>query len=495
MGKPLPDPTKPNEMKIQKIIIVASVLLTAAVIITQCKSKKDSAAEETTVGKIVPQELPVIVPGFTFPEDSATILGWLTPYDSASVYKHAWGVWAGLTAHSDQVYKGDSLLIYQTWLGIGEIQSIVASGGRLKASEITKTGRTPLTVPNQFLHARKFAALHGDHIDTSAGFNNSGFNFWVSVSYDPNAVEHVVSKSLLKQSVLDSYLKPNAIGSIPPFPTKAITTKPVYFVGHKRDSLVRIPVWPGPPPVPRAFDAADWNNFVYADVQNRQQPGKKPVPVTESETSPAAIAAATCNLSDFINFSMDATAAKYFNEQQSAVQGDTAVAGDIAILVAMHVTTKEISNWTWQTFYWAPDPDMPYSPSSALAASLRPSQLQGAASHYALSTAYAEVLPNQPVSGGTNTGVTPMIGYNPYLEATFGPAVFAGFPQSLNPDFKFGIQTNCMSCHALATAQNNPYTTDQYVSMNDTIFINKVQLDFAWSIQAAIIPDSASSQK
>jgi hypothetical protein len=480
-------------MRIQKAIIAVLVVLTTAVLIIQCKSKK---SEETPgVSKITPKELPSIVPGFTFPEDSNTVLGWLSPYDSTSVYNHAWGVWAGLTANSGELYQGDSLLIYQTWLGIGDIQAIVASGGREKAAQLTKTGRTPLTVPNQLLHARKFAALQGHAVDTSAGFNTSGFNFWVSVSYDPNAAEHVISHSLLKQSVLDSYLKPGGIGSIPPFPPKAITTKPVYFVGHRRDSLVRIPAWPGPPSTPQAYDADIWNNYVYADIQNRQQPGKKLVPVTTDKPSSAQIAAATCNLSDFINFKIDAAMAKYFNEQQSAVQGDTAVAGDIAILVAMHVTTKEISNWTWQTFYWAPNPGTPYSPSSVLAASLRPSQLQGAASHYALSTAYAEVLPNQPVTGGTNTGVTAMIGYNPYLEATFGPAVFAGFPQSFNPAYQYGIQTNCMSCHALATAQPTPYTTDQYVDMADTIFINTVQLDFAWSIQAAIIPDSASATK
>lgn len=487
-------------MRIQKAIVAVLVTLAATALILQCKSKKDQPAPGGDTGKIIPKELPGVVPGFNYPEDSTTVLGWLSPYDSTKVYNHAWGVWAGLTAKSGEVYQGDSLLIYQTWLGIGDIQSIIASGGRLQATE-AKAGRTPLTVPNQFLHARRAAALKsGGTVDTSAGFNNSGFNFWVSVSYDPNAAEHVVSKSLLKESVLASYKKPNAIGTIPPFPSKAITTKPTYFVGHRRDSLVRIPVWPGPPPQPQAYDAADWNNYVYADMHNQQQPGKKLVSVTSSNPTPGQVAAATCNLSDFINFKIDATMAKYFNEQQSAVQGDTAVAGDVAILVAMHVTTKEISNWTWQTFYWDPNPDNPYSPSSPLAARLRPDQyLSKAAAHYSLSTAYAEVLPNQPVTGGTNKGVAAMIGYNPYLEATFGPPVFTGFPQSFDPKFQFGIQTNCMSCHALAAAfwtiNPPPYTTDQYVDMADTAFINNVQVDFAWSIQAAIIDDTTGLGK
>jgi hypothetical protein len=335
--------------------------------------------------------------------------------------------------------------------------------------------------------------MQGGKIDTNAG-KTFGKNFWVSVSYDPQAVSHVVNNSLLKLSVINSYQKPGAIGTIPGFPPPAITVKPTYFVGHKSDSLIRIPAWSGPPSTPQAYGPFQWNSYVYADVSNSQPAGKTLVPVTNSKPTAAQIAAATCNVSDFINFRLDTKMAKYFNEQQSVVQGDTARAGDVALLVAMHVTTKEINNWTWQTFYWTASPANPNSPSSNLAASLRPAQLQGAASHYAVSTAYAEVLPNQPISGGTNSGVTAMIGYNPYLEAGFGTPVFA-FPNSFNSAYTFGVQTNCMSCHALVTADGSlGYGTDQYVDMNNPAFINKVQLDFAWSLQQAIIVDTAKAK-
>jgi hypothetical protein len=55
------------------------------------------------------------------------------------------------------------------------------------------------------------------------------------------------------------------------------------------------------------------------------------------------------------------------------------------------VATKEISNWTWQTFFWTTNPDLPDFPSSAWQAALQPSSLNGAAAHYAVSTAYAMV--------------------------------------------------------------------------------------------------------
>lgn len=484
------------------LLIFGIVLLTfVAIRCTDNANQDKTTAVNIGDSVITPVPLAATVPGFNFPEDSNQIYKWLTPYDSTSVYNHAWGVWAGLTAFSGEVFQGDSLLIYQTWLGIGEIQSIVANGGASAKKTFTKKGRAQLTFPNQTKHAIKLnklslAALKGSgNIDTSAGFT-FGSNFWVAVAYDPAAADYVINNSILKQSVLNTYQKPGVIGNIPPFPNNAITIKPVYYVGHKTDSLIRIAAWPGPPAKPKGFGPPqDWQSFVYADVNNQQTPGKQLVPVTTDNPTPAQIAAATCNLNDFIHYRIDSAAAAYFNQQQNAVQNDTAKAGDIALLVAMHVATKEISNWTWQTFYWSPNPSNPLSPSSNLAASLRPSKLSGAAAHYALSTAYTFVTPNQPIYGGSDKGATPMIGYNPYLEAGFTPKTFIRYPNTFKPLYWYGIQTNCMSCHALATPQsvdqqgNATYSTDQYIDMGNPFFKGKVQLDFAWSIQAAIIND------
>lgn len=474
-------------MKRTTTIIRLLMLSTIIYFVSQCNNP---TSKETQRAVIIPVPLPKVVPGFSFPEDSNQVYAWLSPYDSTHVYQHAWGIWAGLTANSGQSYQGDSLLVYQTWLGLGEIQSLVEKGAALtQGQELTKTSLTPLTIPRQLQHAAFFKALRlGQTIDTSAG-SDFGTNFWVAVSYNNPAVKHVLKHELLKQSVLDSYLKKDAIGVIPPFPNDAITIKPTYYVGHATDSLIRIPAWMGTPSPARAYDPSVWHSYIYADVKNRQPAGKHLVIDTSANPTPEQIAAATCNVSDFISIKMDAAMAHYFNKEQSGVQGDTAKAGDLALLVAMHVTSKEISNWTWQTFYWAPNPETPQDPSSALAAMLRPGQLSNAAAHYALSTAYVEVLPNQPIMGGTNTGVSTMIGYNPYLEATFDPSTF-GFKNRLSPALTFGCQTNCMSCHAMANVQNpNLYSTDQYISMNDSVFINKVQLDFAWSIQSAIIQD------
>lgn len=473
------------------------------VLATLCNPKP---APDVTVNTITPVELPIVVPGFNFPEDSNTIYSWLNNknfpdnYDSASVYNHVWGIWAGLTAQSGQVYQGDSLRTFETWLGITDIRNLIINDSSGCAGAATKTMRAQLHFPHQFEHGfhttgniMAKGAMSREKIDSAE-------EFWVTVAYDPNAACYATTNKILKQSVLDSFKVQDAIGSVPKFPQKAITVKPTYFVGKEKGGLVKIPVWTGPRDSAQGYGFNIWPKVVYVDVKNTQKPGKKVIPV---DTTASDIESAKVNLNDFIHFKLDSAMAAYMNASDSTEGVNNAEAGNFAILVAMHVTTKEISNWTWQTFYWAPDPDTPYSPSSFLARKLRPSQITGAATHYAAVSAYTMVLPNQPINGGTNTGVKPMIGYNPYLEAGFAglgpvgdPNVDFNIRSVLIPGKPLGIQTNCMTCHSLATEDGLiGYSSDQYISMDSSFFKGRVQLDFAWSIQGNKISDKDLKKK
>lgn len=490
-------------MKIQKSAGIVGCLVAITVFIAVCNNETKPVASKG----IKPVNLPILVPGFSFPADSNTIYGWMNNtayrynYDSTSVYNHAWGIWAGLTAQSGQVFANDSLRIYETWLGITDVQSQMING-RKTCDGATKDMRAALSAPHQFGHG--LSAINRRALLTTQGSSISDpISFWVTVAYNPDATCYAFTNQILKQSVLDTYSKPGGIGNIPAFPNNAITIKPSYFVGQANNGLIRIPVWPGPPPTPQGYGPNAWNKCVYADVSNKQPTNKIAVPADTTNLSPDVVAAATVNLNDFIHFAVDQQMANHMNRADSTegLQGSgRAVAGEIAILVAMHVATKEISNWTWQTYYWAHNPANPDLPSSRLAASLRPSQLQGPASHYALATAYAMVLPNQPITGGTNTGVQPMLAYNPYLEAIFkgttpdDPLGDFNMKSVLIPGKQFGVQTNCMSCHAMASESNKPgYTTDQYISLDTSIFINQVMLDFAWSIQGNMIKDGTTT--
>jgi hypothetical protein len=474
---------------------MAGALLCASLLFVTCSETTPPPPPVVTNQPIRPVPLPTnIVPGFVFPQDSNVIINqWLggftaAYFDTVSIYNHAWGIWAGLTAKSGQQYNGQELLVYETWPGITDIQDIVKTGN--KTTEAVRSGFPKLMPPRQFSHA---AFLRKGKVDPVT--EETPGRFWVTVSYDPTAAKHTIQNSLLDSNVLKAMVTPGKIKAIPSFPNTAITLKPSYLVGKGTDSLIQIPAWPGPPSPAMDYPDTAWHTYVYVDVKNGQPAGKVVTPVKGENPTPQQIKAATCNLSDFIYFKLDQAAANYINQQQGS-QGVTAKAGDLALLVAMHVTSKEIPNWTWQTFFWAPDPANPPFPSDRVAAALRPKQLQGAAGHYALSTAYAMTRPNQPVAGGNNKDKKPVIGYNPYLEPGLGAINSKSFPNRLNPQFQWGVQSNCMSCHSLACYPTNQYTADQYISMGDPLLFNgKVQLDFAWSIQGNLTGGPASAVK
>lgn len=478
------------------ILFFAIVSVITGILLIRCASPIVSG--DTVV---IPQSFPgQDVTGITFPTDSNTINGWInsaqfpTRYDSASVYKHAWGIWAGLTTPTDQSDgAGGKLLVYETWMGLNEVRDYILNGLPCSTGEGKRKGRALLTKPRQFEHAGILARSINQMPKLKNGDTAEANNLWVTVSYSPDQACHAINNKLFKQSVINSYYNANAIGNIPSFPNTSISIKPTYLEFPANAKMLQMPVWLDPPNPPDSLNVFQPDQFplcVYVDVQNKQAAGKKLVPVTSSCRNKDSIVNATCNLNDFINFTIDSSMAAFMNLQDS-IQQVQATPGNRVLLVAMHVTTKEISNWTWQTYYWTPTPATPGAPSSTLAASLIPSQVKGAARHYAVNAAYVMTTPNNSSAPDAGT----MFGYNPYLEGGFGPTTF-NLPNVNNPQFKFGMQTNCMSCHAMATpptgdTSTTGYNTDQYVNFSDPKFFKgQVKLDFAWSIQTGIIRDT-----
>ena len=252
--------------------------------------------------------------------------------------------------------------------------------------------------------------------------------------------------------------------------------KPVFLPVNLTNGKDTIRVWQGPPKdTIQTWDQKDWPNSLIKIVKDKKD--------ADGKTKFA--------ISDFINFKVD----KDFTEPFGNFKH-----GDYAILVAMHVMTKETTRWTWQSFWWSQYPDTPHFPSSELHASYRSKvTLDEAAKHYAMTAAYSNVMPAQPYVNGSNTGES-LYAYNPYLEAGFGPAdsdnpVLLGENEDGMYNGKvvknnFGIQTNCMSCHIQARwPQNNTslnYNGDRYVDFRQNYGKDTLQLDFLWSVNAAI---------
>jgi len=430
-----------------------------------------------------------LVDGFVFPQTDAMINQWISTNDTNSQIRHGWGLWAGLTAFVGTVDE-QPVRAFQTW-ATPEAMKYRIQNGQFKnvvGHELITKPDLKLALPNQLTHDSIVKGFNDPEPDASV---------LVSVAYNPPAAEHAIENTLFLESTLNGYLDAGQI-KIPDFPDDAITIKPVYKLitaGNTENGIFTMPGWPGTPSPAKKFPETDWNACVYIDMSGNETMGNSIDMgcANRNETN-------TFSLSNFIHSTLTAEDANYLNAQLSL--GTNAAAGDTAILVGMHVTTREIERWTWQSFFWSADANSPYSPSSTHIAALRPDSLDAQAHHYAMTQTYQMVSPVQPVNNGVNEG-SAVIGYNPHLEAGFDQGTFNPIRPIDGPDGPitndFGVQTNCMSCHAMATyGRDNKgelgYVADQYMALNDPLFNEVLQLDFAWSIQGNIIMDETAAK-
>lgn len=449
-------------------------------------------------------DLPQVVAGESFPQSETTINSWVYGGDTAAIDRHAWSIWAGLTQFAGTV-DGAPMRAFETWATpsnmIYRIQSGIGfdavRGERMlqKAQLLHPRGMFELARPKQFRNI-------SPRLKAAGAVPDGDTNIFVGVAYNPAAARHAIANKLFLQSTLNGYLR-QGYTQMPVFPAGAITIKPVYKIVQKNESggnvkngIYTMPGWPGTPSPARTFPEQDWAACVYVDL-NGSGAGGSSIDAGCTGRTPAS----TFHVSDFISHTITAAEVAGIASQT----GMKVSAGDIALLVGMHVGTREATRWTWQTFWWSANADQPFLPSSAAIAAARPAVLDAAARHYAMAVAYQMVAPAQPITGGRSVGA-PVIAYNPHLEAGFDPAVFQ-VKATIEDQGKtlvneYGVQTNCMTCHGLAQYQatpgyyknpdnlEKPYAADFYFSLGDPqYFGGKLQLDFAWSVLGSLVLD------
>jgi hypothetical protein len=435
------------------------------------------------------------IPGFRFPESEATIVSWVfdlsngpageaAPQAFENIATHGWGLWAAVTRETGQVYAGQRLRVFETWFTPDELAASADTNPVLVRPAMPRR-RARLRTLGQFDHEREAGSqalpAAGASDDRAIGF----------IKFDPTAADHIRSQKLLSLGALGQLLQGGA-RQVPVFPPTALALKTVFQVLVSR-SLVdgryyMLKVWPGPPDTLQGWGPAQWPGGVWIDVQGGGG-GQGQIDETPAADGSTRTEATTYPLSSLIHYRLTADEAAAYNQDHT---GADASAGDYAILAAMHVAGREITRWTWQTYWWTPTPDTPPLPSSAATASLRPVQLQGAPRHYAMAFAYAMLSPDQPNVGGANVGLA-IYAFNPWLEARFVPADLPDSVPGYAPGGQaagnnYGVQTNCMSCHAranynpakLATAPR--YSGSRYVDLHDPQFAGTLQLDFVWSL-------------
>lgn len=425
---------------------------------------------------ITPTPMPDLnIKGFNFPQDSTTLNRWIKADQIDSIYLHGWGIWTGLTSKTSIKADGekDFLRVFETWMTPEEMIEAIKTNPKLYRSS-TRSNRANLKRPHQFTHFASPNQTINDSIHES-------------VSYNPAASKFAIDNKIFMATSLYDMAK-NGQEEVTFFPNNAVTIKPVFKVlpASNGDNKFHITAWNGPKDTPTVYPEQDWASYVTIDIaKNAKQEGS------------------VYPLEDFIHYTLNEEDAHFFNQEFTENSGNkiTAKAGDIAVLVGMHVGTREITNWTWQTFWWEDTPDNPELPSSKAIADMRPKELKGAARHYAMAVAYYMVNNNEPYSGTDVTGPG-LFAYNPYLEAGFGPSTFdttlSRFTDTTGKVHTtyLGVKTNCMSCHRMATVNpdslgmkhnsKTPYVGNAYISRKDSLFNGQLLLDFAWSIQGNI---------
>lgn len=420
-------------------------------------------------------DLPKVVPGATFPNSEMTINGWIYGGDEQAIHQHAWSIWAGLTQQAGTV-DGQPVRAFETWATPSNMIY------RMHNETAPPQRRLDLAPARQLRNVTPEVAAMASGDSVSDG--DTGIA--VSVAYNPPAARHAINNRLFLQSTLDQLIK-DGYTDIPDFPVNAITIKPVYKVinaSNTENGIYTFPGWPGTPDPAKTFGEGDWDACAYVDINGSGRGGNSIDAGCQGRSADN-----TFFLNNFIHHPVTAADAEYLAAQLSV----KVAPGDYVILVGMHVATREIKRWVWQSFWWSADADAPYPPSSKAIAAARPAELDEAAAHYAMTVAYSMVSPAQPITGGENVG-QPVIAYNPHLEAGFDPGVFQiSRPINGTDRYDYGVQTNCMTCHGLAVYdptvdysdsanREKPYATDFYIGLDDAFFEGKLRLDFAWSI-------------
>jgi hypothetical protein len=265
----------------------------------------------------------------------------------------------------------------------------------------------------------------GDLVETEA------LPVMFDVVFDPAATAHLRRHGLARRVRLAGARE------LPAFPPDAIAVKQVWYP-IRAHGLTAMPIWDGEPADERGHPARTWRRAIAVDPDRTAVP---PDETAEVELGGTRQTVHVVALADFVAHRLDDEGELV--SARAAARDSELARGDYLALVAAHVTTKELPDWVWVTFWWHDRPDAgPY-------AADRPT---GIATHYLMD---ATVSADRPC-------------FNPWLEARF-------------PN---GTRSNCISCHQRAVVGATDYlpVTIGRLRVDDPYFAGRASTDFVWSI-------------
>lgn len=427
-------------------------------------------------------------PSGSYPARAAEVQRWIDRLDQGRIRAHAWDVWASITR---PVPSQGREPVWQTWYSGHEVFEVGVAARQARRSVLP------------FETARQVHHRHGTPIPRTPAEQPTSFN-----RFSPSVAHFIWDRGLNDSAVLDRLNAgfdrqgtpvarrelQTSRGAVDP---GAIVLKPVFqFIAGDRPSAV--PVWTGvspPATTSLANPSADtWRRCVVVDPTGTLQPGSRhrlPCNAEPAQDWPVV------GLDQFYAIRLGEAQAREFsafaeasgddvgagNKTDVAALKSVVKAGNVALLMAMHVTTKEIANWTWQTFWWGADPGDPVYGAD------RPKRIPRPWSRYNMTAAYFMTMPARDPAG------EPWIAFNPYLETNLVGTVPGPGGSAIAWT---GVHSNCMSCHRMAAwkaaAKPQPgqygdspaYQPSGLIDPADpALFAGYTKLDFLWSLTRA----------
>lgn len=413
----------------------------------------------------------------TFPSSGKEISQWISAMDDQKIRAHGWDIWESIntTAANGQP-------IWENWFSGYEIfQDTTPLQARLTVKDFA--------FPSQFFHASVFKSS----IPNAPAERGTSFN-----RYSPSLAQYIYNNNFYLQKTLDSINRAFDNNKTPPagrqISTSKDTTDPYSFALKPVFQFISgteptaIPYWAGISPFTTVNmtnpSPGTWRQCVVVDPTGKLKKGDSALMSCNGEP---ARKWPVVSLSDFYQIKITRAMADSFstfaatsgddvgqnNQSDSLSVAEMVKEGNIALLMAMHVTGKEISNWTWQTFWWSPNPQ------DAIYGADRPASIPAPWNNYNMNTAYYMVSPPGQLQDGE-----PLITFNPYLETNlFGTLRKDVGLQGKDSVNWYGVFTNCMSCHRMAAWKVSNYIPNGEINPADPILFSiNTKTDFLWSI-------------
>lgn len=419
-------------------------------------------------------------------ESSANLQKWADEYDTTKIFEHAWNIWGGMTAMTDQMYPSNSVADAE---GIKQVKLAVFSTWY----DEFETFSPPTTNPRgktMHLHgARQVSANPGQAQPAHGGGEVLSFN-----KYTKEFVDYVADNKLYYLKTIGDMNAKQAKDGVPQYQREIPSTfnphatmlKPTFWI-IKKDAAVAMPYWKGPhddvngTAYPDRPMSTTWEQFVIVNPTGEKIPagttfkreiltqnGKIDTLINSSE-------AEIVGLDRFYYLPLTSEDINYIKAGNIFTIGGLDIKdikpGDLALLVGCHVTTAEFGPWTWQTFFWSPHP----SRTPQASANVKPPF-----TNYDMTQAYYML----------NQNGSHHVAFNPYLEPPIISPIIVGNPI----DKGLGRNSNCMSCHhsaAFPTMNMDPsfanmltgsYLGSGEIKPDNTIFYGRIKTNFMWGL-------------